>query len=72
MTAEDEFTRDYVTSSEIGRRLRVTRTAVIQARQKGRLPAGILVENHLMIWKRDTVEPYILQWEERRKERAGA
>lgn len=71
MTAQDEFNNHYITSSEIGRRLRITRTAVIRARQNGHLPDPIFVERHLTIWKRDAVEPHIIQWELRRKERFG-
>ncbi len=71
MTAQDEFDSTYITSSEIGRRLQVTRNAVIQARQQGRLPEPIFIEKHLVIWKRITVEPHIVEWENRRKDRIG-
>jgi len=71
MTAQEIFDSKYVTSSDIARRLCVTRSAVIQARQKGKLPDPIFIENHLVIWERATIEVHILQWERERKERIG-
>lgn len=71
MSAQETFNKTYVTSTEIGRRLGVTRSAVIQARQKGLLPDPIFVENHLVLWERDKVEPHVREWDKRRKERAG-
>jgi hypothetical protein len=69
MSAQEEFNRSYITSSEIARRVRVTRSAVIQARQKGILPDPIFVENHIVLWKKEDVEPHIVLWEAKRKER---
>lgn len=71
MTAQDEFNRTYITSSEIGRRLGVTRTAIIQARRKGMLPDEIMVEEQLVIWRREAVEPHIAAWERKRNARLG-
>ena len=71
MTAQKTFDDTYVTSTDIARRLCVSRSAVIQARQKGKLPDPIFIENHLVIWERATIEPYVATWERERKERIG-
>lgn len=71
MSAQEDFDKEFMTSSEIARRLSVTRSAVIQARQRGKLPDPIFIENHLVIWKRQAIEPFVVQWEQERKERIG-
>ena len=71
MSAQKEFEELYMTSSEIARRLGVTRAAIIQARHKGLLPDPIMVEGHLTIWKRAFIEPYVVQWQRKRSERIG-
>lgn len=71
MNAQQEFDATYVTSSEICRRVGVTRAAVIQARQKSLLPPPIMVESHLSIWKRSDVEEKIENWIKARNARIG-
>jgi hypothetical protein len=71
MTAQQEFEATYVTSSEIARRLGVTRAAIIQARKKDILPDPIMVESHLTIWKRAFIEPYVDAWQKKRNARIG-
>lgn len=71
MNAQQEFDKLYVTSSEIARRLRVTRAAIIQARAKNQLPDPIMVENHLTIWKREFIEPFVEAWQKKRNARIG-
>jgi predicted DNA-binding transcriptional regulator AlpA len=71
MTAQKEFDTLYMTSSEIARRLGVTRAAIIQARQKGMLPDPIMVESHLTIWKRVFIEPFVEAWQKKRNARIG-
>lgn len=66
MTAQIEFDRTYITTSEIIQRLGVSKMAVCQAKQKGILPNSIELPN-LTIWKRKDIEPYIKDWEKRRK-----
>lgn len=71
MTAQERFNAAYITSSEICRRLGVTRGALVQARSKGKLPEAISVENHMMIWEREVAEPFVQAWDKSRRERAG-
>jgi len=71
MSAQEEFDKLYITSSEIVRRLNITRGAIPKARSKGMLPDAILVDRKLMIWKRDKIEPYIKAWKKKREERIG-
>jgi hypothetical protein len=60
-----------MTSSEIKRRLGVTRAAIIQARVKGLLPDPIMIEGHMTIWKRWFIEPYVEAWQKKRNARIG-
>lgn len=71
MSAQEEFDKDYMTSSEIIKRLGVTRTAISKARQKGMLPDAIIVENHITMWRRLQIEPYVKSWHEKRVQRIG-
>lgn len=71
MSAQEQFDRTYISSSEISRRLNVTRNAVILARSRGLLPDEIMVEGQLTLWNREHIEPYLQAWEERRKARLG-
>ncbi len=71
MTAQQKFEREYITSSEICKRLRVTRATITQGKSKGWLPDEINVDNHLLIWERNQIEPFLVEWEKRRNERIG-
>ena len=71
MTAQKEFDDLYITSSEICRRLRITRASITSAKNKNQLPDPIMVENHLTMWKRGFIEPYIEAWEKKRNARIG-
>lgn len=71
MTAQTEFDSSYITSSEIMRRLGVTRAAIVKAKKQNILPDPIMVESHLTIWKRAFIEPYVEAWEKKRNARIG-
>lgn len=71
MTAQERFIATYMTSGEICRKLGVTRGALVQAQKKNILPPGITIENHMTIWERETVTPFVEAWDKRRRERAG-
>ena len=62
--AQDKFDKAYITSTEIAKRLQVTRPAIHFRRNAGLLPGAIRVsDNQLFIWERDNIEPFILKWE---------
>ena len=62
--AQDRFDRMYITSSEIGKRLGVTRPAIHLRRKAGLLPNAIAVQDkQLFIWEREGIEPHLVQWE---------
>jgi len=61
-TAQEAFDKKYITSSEIMATLGVTRTAIFNARNTGKLPNPIDVQGQLFIWERDTVTPYLKAW----------
>ncbi len=71
MTNQEQFDKMYVTSSEICRRVGVTRAAVIQARAKNFLPEPIILEGTLSLWKREDVEGQIVLWIQKRMARIG-
>lgn len=58
------FDEEYITTSEIQKRVNVTRSTILQARRRGLLPNPIIVPgNGAFIWKRADVEPYLQAWE---------
>ena len=63
MSAQKEFDKKYITSSEICSTLDVYRTTLLQARRSGRLPDGIVVgDGQLYLWEREVVTPYLNAW----------
>lgn len=67
-----EFDTLYMTSSEICSRLGVKRSSIVVARQRGALPAPIVVQGcKIHIWKRPEVLPYVERWERLLRERRG-
>lgn len=63
--AQERFDKTYITSSEIGQRLEVTRPAIHFRRKQGLLPCAISVPgNQLFIWERSFIEPHLRRWEE--------
>ncbi len=60
--AQREFDVKYITSSEIMEQLGVTRTAIFNARQTGKLPHPIDVQGQIFIWERQKVQPYLNAW----------
>lgn len=71
MSAHEDFHKTYITSTEIGKMLGVSRSAVIQGRQKGLLPGAIFIDRTVTLWKREEIAPYVADWLNRRKERLG-
>jgi len=63
MSAQEEFDKIYITSSEICHTLGISRTTVVHGRRRGMLPDPIQVNGTgLLIWKRDTIKPYLDAW----------
>lgn len=63
--AQERFDQTYITSSEVGKRLGVTRPAIHFRRKAGLLPNAIAVQdNQLFIWERDSIEKHLKQWED--------
>ena len=70
-TAQDEFDETYITSSEICRRLNLSRSAVMFRRQNGLLPDSIFANgSRLVLWKRSTIEPFLAAWDAARRAHA--
>ena len=62
-TAQEEFDKIYITSSEIGRTLGVCRATIVQARKRGMLPDPVIVNGaQIYIWKREIVAPFLEAW----------
>jgi len=69
---QTEFDALYMTSSEICNRLGVKRSSIVIARQRGALPAPIVVRGcKIHIWKRPEVLPYVERWELLIRQRRG-
>lgn len=61
-TAQAEFDKRYITTSEIMSLMGVTRTTVFTAKNTGKLPDPIDVQGKICIWERDKVDPYLSAW----------
>lgn len=61
--AQDRFDEMYITSTEIGTLVNVSRPTVMRARIRGLLPGAISVgDNVTYIWERKTLKPYLDAW----------
>lgn len=64
--AQSGFDEQYITSSEICRRLQITRVSIMNARKTGFLPDPIEVEGaKVAVWIRSEIEPILTKWTER-------
>lgn len=62
-TAQQRFDIKYITSTEIASELQVSRTALVNARHRGLLPAPIAVNGtNIYIWERSEVRPFVDAW----------
>jgi len=62
-TAQQRFDTNYITSTEIAGELQVSRTALVNARHRGLLPAPIAVNGtNIYIWERKEVRPFVDAW----------
>ena len=77
MSAQLEFDKKYISSTEVCQQLKVHRTTVLLATRTGRLPDPIVLrrpngEPQIMLWERDTLAPVLVDWAKARAERASA
>lgn len=61
-TPQEEFDRKYITSSEITSVLGISRSSLMEARKKGKLPGAIYLQRNLYIWERAVVGAYLQAW----------
>lgn len=63
MTAQEEFDRTYITSSEICKELNITRATIVQGRKRGLLPDPVVINGaQIHIWPRSVVRPHLDAW----------
>ena len=61
--AQQRFNAAYITTTEVQRKLGVSRAAVLYARRRGILPEPIVVnDGQLTIWEREALQPYYDAW----------
>ncbi len=71
-TAQEQFDEEYITSSEIYKRLGVTRPALHFRRRSGQLPGAIHVfGQQLIIWRRREIQPHLDKWDEALRAKRG-
>lgn len=73
-TAQNRFNERYITSAEICKQLGVTRTSVLYARRRGKLPNSISLcghENGICFWEREEVKPALAAWQSELNQRKG-
>lgn len=62
-TAQQRFDDIYMTSSDIGRELGISRATLVQGRKRGMLPDPIVVnEGQIVLYERAIVRPYLDAW----------
>ena len=62
-TAQERFDKVYISSVEILTELKVSRTAISQARKRGLLPDAIVSHNGVMVlWEREKLRPNLEAW----------
>jgi predicted DNA-binding transcriptional regulator AlpA len=62
-SAELDFNNKYITSHEVMKTLGISRTQLLYARRKGRLPNAIILnDGHLIIWERESIQTYMDAW----------
>lgn len=62
-TAQERFDKNYITSTEIAGELQVSRTTLVNARNRGLLPSPIAVNGaNIFIWERTEVRPFVDAW----------
>lgn len=66
------FDKQYISSSEIMKDLKVTRTALFTARMTGKLPDAINIQGKIFLWERCKVQPYLEAWKMVLNVRRGA
>lgn len=63
ITAQRRFNENYITATEVAEFVGVSRVSVLRAKQRGMLPDAIRVgDNHVCIWERTPVMPYVEAW----------
>lgn len=67
MSAQEDFDKTYVSSTELCRTLGVTRATLVNGRRRGALPEPVQITRpdgspHVMLWLRDEAQPYIDKW----------
>lgn len=60
--AQREFDERYITSSEVMRKMNVTRTSILAARRTKKLPDPIDIQGKIFIWERAKLQPYLDAW----------
>jgi len=70
--AQREFDMRYITSSEVMKKLNVSRTTILHARRTGKLPDAIDLQGKLFLWERDKITPYLEAWKTVLDVRRGA
>lgn len=64
--AQQRFDETYISSGEICNRLKVCRSTIGAARERGMLPEPIILslgKVSLYLWERSIVHPYLEAWE---------
>lgn len=70
-SAQQRFDAQYISGSEIRRRLNVAACTLTLARQRGLLPEPIKVGDAMHVWERAKVEPMLVAWDIALKSRRG-
>lgn len=72
VSEQEEFDEVYISSGEIRQMLGICRAMIVQAKNRGILPAPITVNgSQLQLWKRKEVMPQVEAWKTQLQARRG-
>lgn len=77
MSAQEEFDKKYISSTEVCQELGVHRTTVLLALKTGRLPDPVVLRRpngqpQILLWERAPLLPILADWKQQRAGRASA
>ncbi len=64
-TAQEEFNKTYITSREVRLYLNVSRSTIVQGKERGLLPEPIIIDGgsgQVQLWKREQIMPLLDSW----------
>lgn len=77
VSAQDEFDKKYISSTEVCQTLGIHRTTVLHATRSGKLPDPVVLRRpngqpQILLWCRETITPILTDWSNARAQQRAA